>query len=109
MENHNSDISHILQEELQVNIGGDDNASKDDLVAAIAVRVLEYLDTDIELLFSYLYRLDILEHKIQYVINHQTQVPTHVGLAELIYDRQMDRVKTKKEIKQDPIEGWDEW
>ncbi len=84
-------------------------ANTDDLLAAITQRVTELMDTDIELLMSYLYRLDVLEVDIDFVLNKQKAVPVNEGLAKLIYDRQLLRQQYKEKYKQGPIEGWDEW
>jgi len=95
-----------LKEELEVNIDDLDSISEEQLLDAITDRVLELLERNPELLFSYLYRLDVLEHKIQYALNQQTEIPPHRALAKLILDRQKLRVSTKRKYKQEPLEGW---
>lgn len=107
MDDQFSDVSNVITQELDITL--DSEANKQDLIDAIALRVMSYMDGDIGLLFSYLYRLDIDQQKINKIINEPTEEPTHIALATLIYDRQMDRVKTKQTYKQSPIEGWDEW
>lgn len=76
-----------------------------DLLEAIERRVTEFMDTDPELLFSYLYRLDISEAKLKMAIQPVSGDPNK-NIAQLIYDRQLERLATKKNIRQDPIEGW---
>ncbi len=73
----------------------------------ILERVRALLHQDPNLLFSYLYRLDILEHKINHVIQQQKSIPIDEGLSKLILERQKERVETKEKYKQDPIEGWE--
>lgn len=107
MDDQFSDISDVITKELDITM--DKQANEEDLIAAIAQRVMNYMEGEIELLFSYLYRLDIEEQKITKIINEPTEEPTHIALAKLIYTRQMQRVRTKQENKQEPIEGWDEW
>lgn len=107
MGDHFSDVSNVITQELDINVN--EKANEQDLIDAIALRVMNYMDGEIELLFSYLYRLDIQEEKINTIMNEATEDPTHVALAKLIYTRQMERVKTKQTYKQEPIEGWDEW
>ena len=85
------------------------HATEEDLLAAITNRVAEFLETDLELLMSYLYRLDILESDINFVMNHQNDVPVSEGLGKLIFDKQLKRTKYREQYKQAPIEGWDEW
>lgn len=90
-------------------VNNESQATREDLLAAINQRVTELMDRDIELLMSYLYRLDVLEKDIDFVINKQKEVPVNEGLAKLIYDRQLLRQEYKKRFKQDPIDGWDNW
>lgn len=90
-------------------INNQESANKDDLLAAITKRVSELMELDIELLMSYLYRLDVLEADIDFILNKQTEIPVNEGLAKLIFDRQMARQKYREQYKQKPIDGWDEW
>lgn len=50
-----------------------------------------------DLLFSYLYRLDVDEFKIKNALSpYSTEVPK-LGLARLIIERQQQRIRTRKE------------
>jgi len=95
-----------LKEELEVKINNLNAISEEQLLDAITDRVLELLERNPEILFSYLYRLDVLEHKIQFALNQQTQIPPHRALAKLILDRQKLRISTKRKYKQEPLKGW---
>jgi hypothetical protein len=86
-----------------------DDAPVELLLEMIATKVLEYLEHDTELLFSYLYRLDIKEQKVDQALSLRGDKPPHLAIAELILERQIERAKTKRDIKQDPIEGWEMW
>ncbi len=79
----------------------------EDLLKAIEKRVAELIDRDSGLLFSYLYRLDVQEHAVRQVMNDD-KVNTVTALSQLILDRQLMRLHTKKTIHQKPIKGW-EW
>jgi len=63
----------------------------------IANRVAELLDRDPELLFSYLYRLDVPESKVDEIIKNGGQ-KVSILLAKLILQRQKQRQETKKSI-----------
>ncbi len=82
-------------------------ADEAQLLSAIIDRVQWMLDYDTDLLMSYLYRLDILEHKIKAVLRPGQPYPAAEGLGMLILDRQKERMVTKKKYKQTPIEGWE--
>jgi len=84
-----------------------DNISEEELYKVIKARVEVMLDTEPELLMSYLYRLDILEVKIKAVLSKGSPLPPVEGLSRLILERQKERTATKKKYKQGPIEGWD--
>jgi hypothetical protein len=53
------------------------------------------LKGDIDLLLSSLYRLDVEEHKIQRAL-HSPDVPAARGIAQLIIDRQKEKIMTRK-------------
>lgn len=100
------ETGYKLKEELEVQIDNLESISEEQLLDAISNRVLELLERNPELLFSYLYRLDVLEHKIQFALNQQTEIPPHIALAKLILERQKLRISTKRKYKQEPLKGW---
>lgn len=82
--------------------------SESDLYTAIRDRVEHLLEKNPELLMSYLYRLDVLEVKINAVLSPIAIVPPIEGLARLILERQKERIATKQKYKSDPpIPGWE--
>lgn len=85
-----------------------DMLSEQDLYVAIRDRVEYFLEHNPELLMSYLYRLDVLEEKINAVLSPTSPVPPLEGLSRLILERQKERIATKKKFKSDPpIPGWE--
>ncbi len=72
----------------------------------IAYRVEKLLKADPDLLMSYMYRLDVEEKNIKAALEVST-APVHITFAQLIWERQKQRIITKKKYKQDPIEGWE--
>lgn len=89
--------------DIQIDEGAD---SQDELLFAIEKRVNELFETQPDLLMSYLYRLDVSEAKVNEAMASNENVI--IKISNLILERQLQRVKTKQELKQDPIEGW-EW
>ncbi len=69
-------------------------------------RIEEMIRHDLGLLLSSLYRLDVLEHKIQAVLQ-SPDIPTARGLAQLIIDRQKEKIKTRKEYSKGPKKEWE--
>lgn len=84
-----------------------DEISEEQFLEVIEERVQDFMERDIELLMSYLYRLDIAAHDIQSALAIQSTLAPHKGLALLIHKRQMQRIATKKAYPQTPIEGWE--
>lgn len=82
--------------------------SDDEMIAIIAEKVQAYLDTNINLLMSYLYRLDVKEVDIKVALMNLTDEPGNLALAKLIWKRQKQRMETKRNIKTDRYFG-EEW
>lgn len=88
-------------------LGDQSLENENQVLDMIRNRVNELLDRDPELLMSYLYRLDILEVKLKEVLSKEATLPISEGISQLIFQRQMERVATKRKYKQDPIKGWE--
>lgn len=70
-------------------------------------RVEELMRSDLGLLLSSLYRLDVEEHKIQKALR-SPDVPAAEGIASLIIERQKEKIATRKKYssgKADPYKG----
>ena len=94
-----------VEKNLEVSMGEEIN-DESQILELIKTRVAELMRVQPDLLMSYLYRLDIDEQKVDKSLkDHENAIEK---IAGLILERQIERVKTKLDIKQDPIEGW-EW
>jgi hypothetical protein len=101
---YNKEISQTISHDLDINIPSE--LSDEEMIDIISVRVEQLLKADPDLLMSYMYRLDVLEKKIKAALQVSLE-PVHLTFARLIWERQKERMQTKKKYKQDPIEGWD--
>lgn len=90
-------------------VEAENEMTKDELLGLIAKRIDTLLENDKDLLMSYLYRLDISMKKINQVLKLKHIIPPKESLAKLIFDRQMERLQTKKNIKISPIDKEWEW
>lgn len=95
----------IISEQLQA-AKTEDDINTSTLLQAIEERVNYLLEYQPDLLFSYLYRLDVSEIQLKMVIQNEAINNKPQALARLIYDRQMQRYRTKRLHPQQPIEGW---
>lgn len=80
-----------------------------DFVNIVAKRVAELMDTNIELFFNHLYRMDIDERSIHNILNSPDEDNVYTAIALIIIERQKKRLETKRKYKQDKIEGWDDF
>lgn len=69
-------------------------------------RVEELIRDDMGLLLSSLYRLDVEEHKIQRALR-SAEVPPARGIAQLILDRQKERLRTRREYSSGKETDWE--
>ena len=84
-------------------------ADEAELLALLADRIAELLETQPEYLMSLLYRLDVLEKKIRPVMRPDAPEPANWGLARLVLERQKQRIHTKQTIKPKPLEDAEDW
>lgn len=106
----NIEVFKLIARDLGLKREGTNQMSYEELLDMIADRVAQILTTKPEMLFSLLYRLDVSEKKVDEVMKGgRYSVPTNVALAKLIIQRQEERLRTKKQYKQDKIDGWERW
>jgi len=84
------------------------NMQEDKIIQILAEKVQAYLDSDINLLMSYLYRLDVLEKNIKKALSNFSDEPGNIVLAKLIWERQKTRLETKKSYQSEQMidEDW---
>ncbi len=86
--------------------------SEDELLALLTEQVEYMIAYKMDYLLSLLYRLDVLEHKINHALSPVAIDPPAVGLAKLILERQKQRIATKaayrQEVNDEDMEGL-EW
>lgn len=104
---NNHDLK-IVQDQLieDIEIQKHETISSEELFKAIVYRVEYLLEKDPSLLFSYLYRLDIEESQLKLALRGDGIKNGIVLISELIMERQLKRVETKKKYQQKPIDGW---
>lgn len=71
--------------------------------------VQNLLDTNMEQLFYVLYRLDINEYKVHQALNPAAIEPPHKTLAQLIFQREKQKAKTRIEYNERYTEEGDGW
>jgi hypothetical protein len=72
--------------------------SEAEMILILSNRISEMLDSETDLLFSTLYRLDIYESKINTVLYSSEDTAT--GLARLVVERQKQKFKSRADHKE---------
>lgn len=80
--------------------------TEDQLLEALAEHVEMMMKYRIEVLMSTLYRLDVSEKKVALAMSPGAALAPNVGIAQLIIDRQKQRLHTKATYKQAPLDDW---
>ncbi len=80
-----------------------------ELLLLLAERIDQMLERQPDYLLSMLYRLDVLEPKINQALHPASPEPPALALARLVLERQQQRIHTKKTVKPAPLEGMDDW
>lgn len=88
------DFEIVLQ---KFDLADQEELTEEQVVGILAERISDMLDTQPELLFSTLYRFDVFESKINTVLNSDSD--TAHGLAQLVVDRQKEKLRTKEEYR----------
>ena len=92
-DHHITDIIFSATEETIVN----DKKLFEDLSAYIN----ELINHDFERLVSLLYRLDVDEKKLRSLLSHQPGINAGDNIAALIIERQLQKIKSRKENRRD--------
>jgi hypothetical protein len=83
-----------------------DNLTEEELLAALSEHLAYMLESQLESLLSTLYRMDVIEAKIQKALRPDAPEPANLGIARLIIARQKQRVITKLTYKQKQTTDW---
>lgn len=84
-----------------------DGMSDEQMIDILSEKVQAYLDVNISLLLSYLYRLDVREDLIKEALANSSDEPGNRTLAKLIWKRQKQRLESKKSTKIDKLNDED--
>ena len=103
-ESDKTEIANRVSSDLRMHLS--EQLSDKEMIMQISDRVERLLRADPDLMMSYLYRLDVTQESIKAAIE-SNPLPVHVTFATLIWERQKQRIETKRKYKQDPIEGWE--
>lgn len=99
------DDLNALTSRLSVTIDPDGTDTFEQSLLGISEVVDQMLSDNPDLLFSYLYRLDVDEGKIKNAMSPLNPEAPHIGLARLIIERQLQRIRTRREYASNKKKG----
>jgi hypothetical protein len=86
-----------------------ENVTEQELINFLEQFVQNLLDTDMKQLFYVLYRLDINEQKVHQALDPSAIELPHKSLAQLIFNREKQKAKTRIEYNERNAEEGDGW
>lgn len=100
--------SAFVQKDFEVEYIPED-VTEQELIDFLEQFVQNLLDTDMKQLFYVLYRLDINEYKVHQALNPLAIEAPHKSLAQLIFQREKQKAKTRIEYNERYAEEGDGW
>ena len=77
---------------------------------ALADHVNQLINTDFDRLVSLLYRIDVPEKKMRQLLDQQQGENAPLLIADLIIERQLQKIESRKQFKKDdPIPDDEKW
>jgi hypothetical protein len=91
------DIIHQLQNELP--LSGSESISLSDLIKEWARQFNRLIENDFSALVSLLYRIDISESRLRYLLKENAGRDAGEIIAELVVQRLLQKIKTREEYR----------
>jgi hypothetical protein len=107
MENEIIAVQQLIDEYVETRETNEELA-EEQFIQMIAIRVEELMESNLELFFNHLYRMDVSEQKIFKTLHPATELneSVYVALARIIYERQKQRLESKKKYSRKDIDFW---
>ena len=82
----------------------------EDFIQMIADRVAELMESNMELFLNHLYRMDVDEKKVNRMLlrTEESEDSVYMAFARLIFERQKERLESRKKYKQQSSDFWSE-
>jgi len=101
---------HLLADSLELAPPEEENLVDEETTVRWLADVVDYwMQHRMEQLMSLCYTLDVDEAFVATAFHPSAPEPANIGLARLLYRRQLARLKTKEKFKPKPLEDEDAW
>ena len=81
--------------------------SDEEMIAYLADAIAYLIEHKMDFLMSLLYRLDVSESKIEHAMFPGNPEPANIALARAVWQRQKERIATKKAFSEQNPTKWD--
>ena len=88
-----------LKETLHIDLP--ENISFDTLKKKLSDHINHLIQSDFQKLVSVLYRIDVSEAKLKYLLKENTETDASGIIADLIIERQLQKIKSRQEYRRD--------
>lgn len=110
MEREFQDMKELISRQLELLEDPVRQDPEEEFIRMIAIRVEELMESNMELFFNHLYRMDVDERKVALALSpdgHEEE-SVYITIARLIYDRQRKRLDSKRRYKQTDMDFFGE-
>jgi len=103
---NNEELLTELKKDLQIELA--EKMSLDETKKILSGHINYLINHDFEKLVSLLYRIDVSENKLKNLLLENKNTNAGALIAELIIERQLQKIKTRKEFSAKPNESNEE-
>jgi len=108
MTNYNTELIPALKESLQIDLP--ENISSELLKEKLSDHINHLIQNDFQKLVIFLYRIDVSEAKLKYMLKDNTDKDASPIIADLIIERQLQKIRSRQEQSRneniDDVEKW---
>ena len=90
------DINKALQQDWEIDLAN--AVTEEEVISLLAMRIGQIIERTPEAFFQLMYRLDISEQKLNNIMSGMISTEE---IAKMVYNRQLERVKSRLKYKQD--------
>jgi|AntRauTorckE5430_2_1112549.scaffolds.fasta_scaffold06636_3 hypothetical protein len=106
MESNINQTAELIVNDFEMQTFDNPYLTEEELLHALSEHIENMLKYRMEVLLSTLYRLDVSEEKVEKAMSPMAILPPHIGIAELIINRERRRLHTKATYKTKPLDDW---
>ena len=103
MKEENKLTRDLIARDFELEISDDYKMTEEELFSLLSDKVAYMIEYRLDFLLSLMYRLDIKESLINQALSPANDDPANIALAQLILNRQKQRIFTKQHYKQEKL------